>query len=305
MAAGRIGCYGISSNTAVNPPDDPEATSLAAMLEAAAQAGGPEHHFRLLQVPMNLFESGALLTPNTGPASGRSVLELAAEAGIAVLVNRPLNAIAGDGMVRLADFAPEGEEGEIPMEEVLRRVGQLETEFRERIASRLQIPKGGMPPTDWFRWAEQLPRLPAHMRTLDQWEHIEAERITPMVAQMVAALDQGLSGPLAEAWVGWRDQYLPALQTLLDAFREEAARHTQGVSDKVSAAIAGYLPLVRQGESLSRKALWILMSTPGVSAVLLGMRHPAYVEDGMEVLKWPSLTGVREIYEAMRQVRVP
>jgi aryl-alcohol dehydrogenase-like predicted oxidoreductase len=65
------------------------------------------------------------------------------------------------------------------------------------------------------------------------------------------------------------------------------------------------LPLVRQGETLSRKALWILTSTPGVSVVLLGMRHPAYVEDGMEVLKWPPLADVRKTYEAMRQVRLP
>ena len=70
VAAGRIGWYGVSSNTAVLPADDPEATSLARMLQAATAAGGPGHHFRVLQVPMNLFESGAMLTPNTGPEEG-------------------------------------------------------------------------------------------------------------------------------------------------------------------------------------------------------------------------------------------
>jgi uncharacterized protein YyaL (SSP411 family)/aryl-alcohol dehydrogenase-like predicted oxidoreductase len=305
VAAGRIGWYGVSSNTAVNPPGDPEAISLVWMLEAAVAAGGPAHHFRVLQVPMNLFESGALFTPNTGPGNGRTVLELAADTGIAILVNRPLNAFAGDGMVRLADFVPEGEPPAAPMQEALRGVGQLEAEFRERIAPRLQVPQGGIPPTDWFRWAEQLPRLPDHMRTLDQWEHVEAQMVAPMVTQTVAALDQGLQGPMAEAWAGWRERYLPALETLLDAFREEAARRTQAVSDKVAAAVAASLPLVRQGETLSRKALWILTSTPGVSVVLLGMRHPAYVEDGMEVLKWPPLADVRKTFEAMRQVRLP
>jgi len=38
--------------------------------------------------------------------------------------------------------------------------------------------------------------------------------------------------------------------------------------------------------------------------VLLGMRHPSYVEDGMGILGWPPLPDVRPIYEAIRQVRV-
>ena len=54
---------------------------------------------------------------------------------------------------------------------------------------------------------------------------------------------------------------------------------------------------------MSRKALWVLVSTPGVSAALLGMRHPDYVTDGMDVLKWSPLGDVRRIYEAMREVR--
>ena len=51
---------------------------------------------------MNLFESGALLTPNTG--QNNTVLEFAQEHRVAVLVNRPLNAIPAErrGMLRLA-----------------------------------------------------------------------------------------------------------------------------------------------------------------------------------------------------------
>ena len=64
------------------------------------------------------------------------------------------------------------------------------------------------------------------------------------------------------------------------------------------------VPLTRQGEGLSRKALWVLASTPGVSCVLLGMRHPAYVEDGMGIMSWPPLPEVRPIYEAVQRMRV-
>jgi len=304
VAAGRIGWYGVSSNTAVLHPDDPEATSLSRMLEAAKAAAGPAHHFRVLQVPMNLFESGAILTPNTGPEGRHTVLALAAEAGIGVLVNRPLSAFAGNSLVRLTDFHIEEDDNDVAPEDALQRVAALEAEFRAQIASHLHAPQGGMPPAEWFRWADQLRALPGQLQGLDHWRQIEEHMIAPMVTQIVHMLDQRLAGPLLQAWQSWRDRYLPELESLLEAFRVRAARQGQAVSDAVAAVVDPYLPLARQGEGLSRKAPWVLASTPGVSCVLLGMRHPAYVEDGMAVLGWPPLPDVRPIYEAMRQVRV-
>jgi len=299
VAAGRIAWYGVSSNTAVARPDDPEATSLSLMLEAATAAGGPGHHFRVLQVPMNLFESGAILQPNTGPDGTRTVLEVAAEAGIAVLVNRPLNAVAGEGMMRLADVPAEAASGEAP-EDALRRLSALEAEFRAQIASHLRVPQGGTPPGDWFRWADQLRALPAQMQGLDHWRQIEGGVIGPMVTEVVRRLDGALTGTLAPMWQGWRSRYLPALEATLAAFRARAAWQSRAETDRVAAAVNPHLPLARAGESLSRKALWVLASTPGVTSVLLGMRRPAYVTDGMAILGWPPLQEVRKIYEAFR-----
>ena len=164
VAAGTIGAYGVSSNTVVAPERDVEATSLTRMLEAAAAAGGSTHHFRMLQLPMNLFETGAPLERNTGPGGGRTPLEEAAAAGLEVLVNRPLNAFAGRHLLRLAD---------------------------------------------------------GH----------------PATAAIAAEID-----PL--------------------------------------------LPSDRRGESLSRKAIWVVASTPGVTTVLVGMRRDDYVDDVMPVAGW-------------------
>jgi aryl-alcohol dehydrogenase-like predicted oxidoreductase len=41
------------------------------------------------------------------------------------------------------------------------------------------------------------------------------------------------------------------------------------------------LPEGLRGETLSRKAIAVLASTPGISTVLVGMRRPAYVDDAM------------------------
>jgi hypothetical protein len=117
-------------------------------------------------------------------------------------------------------------------------------------------------------------------------------------------LESSLQGPIHDTWQSWLERYLPALDLLLQAFRARAAGQSQARSNRVTAALNPHLPIARRAESLSRKSLWVLASTPGVSAVLLGMRHPAYVADGLEILKWSPLGNVRAIYEAMSEVRV-
>jgi len=106
-----------------------------------------------------------------------------------------------------------------------------------------------------------------------------------------------VTGKTAEQWESWRDRYLPELLTLLRSFRLEATERSRLRTARVAAAINPLLPDERRRESLSRKALWILASTPGVTCVLNGMRSRSYVEDSLGVLAWKGLTEVKRIYE--------
>ncbi|MBN4067433.1 DUF255 domain-containing protein, partial [Simkania negevensis] len=87
---GLIQYYGVSSNTAILPADHPDATSLVAMLQAAKEAGGENHHFKILELPLNIIENNATLLHNN---DGKTVLEYAKEHAVAILANRPLNAL--------------------------------------------------------------------------------------------------------------------------------------------------------------------------------------------------------------------
>lgn len=98
---GRIGFYGVSSNTFGALASDPEAISLDRMWMTAGEVAH-EHHFAVVQLPANLFESGPMLTRNN-LAGSRTVLEFAQEHDLAVLVNRPLNAFYREQLIRLAD----------------------------------------------------------------------------------------------------------------------------------------------------------------------------------------------------------
>ena len=304
VAAGRLGWYGVSSNTVANPVDDPEATSLSRMLVAAREAGGPDHHFAVLQLPLNLFESGGVLQatdpPAARPGDRRPVLALAAAERLGVLVNRPLNAVMGRGTVRLADF-PAHAAGDL--DRALTTVREMEREYRAEIASRLRVRADSAKPDDFLRWADQLDGVRERVSGVTYWEQLEWQ-VRGLTTRVTRALDEGTSGEVAERWRGFRGRYLPALDRLLEAFRAAAGERSQRDSRAVSAALDPLLPVDRRGAPLSRKALWVLASTPGVSAVLVGMRRPAYVEDATAILDWPPLAEPRSVYEALRGFRL-
>jgi aryl-alcohol dehydrogenase-like predicted oxidoreductase len=107
----------------------------------------------------------------------------------------------------------------------------------------------------------------------------------------------------AEQWEAWRDRYLPELLRLLKSLKGEAAERSRNRVEHISAAITPCLPPAITRIPLSQKALRVVMSTPGVTSVLNGMRTPAYVEDSFGTLREALLTNVRPIYEAARRIQ--
>jgi aryl-alcohol dehydrogenase-like predicted oxidoreductase len=100
VVRGRIQAYGISANTFVAGADETEFVSLERIWKIACTIR-PDHHFRVVQFPMNLYESGAVTEPNQ--SDGQSTLAVARRHELGVLVNRPLNAFNGRRLIRLAD----------------------------------------------------------------------------------------------------------------------------------------------------------------------------------------------------------
>src|SRR5207245_1310888 len=230
-------------------------------------------------------------------ALAAAVLSCPAQRAIAVLVNRPLNAIVDESMLRLASVSPGAQETEL--EDQFAIVAALEAEFRRDIAERLQTSPSSVPPENLFRWAADLRGASAHVRGLDHWQALESQRILPRLLQVVQELDQSLTGRVAQTWQSWRSRYLPELQTLLGELRRQAALKSQAAVTGVAAAIDPRLPAERRDETLSRKALWVVASTPGVSCVLNGMRTPDYVDDALGILSWPALPDPLAVYEAV------
>lgn len=86
VAAGKIRAYGVATwNGFRVPPGQPGHLSLARLLAAAEAAGGPAHHFRWIQLPLNLAMPEAYLAP-TQDVRGERLTPLAAAqaAGLSV-----------------------------------------------------------------------------------------------------------------------------------------------------------------------------------------------------------------------------
>ena len=301
VQAGRVRGYGVSSNTATSAPDDPGATSLSRMVAAAKQAakkvGTSSHHFQVVQCPMNLYESGAALIRNTGTDNGNTLLEEAMRERIAVLVNRPLNAMPAQrgGVVRLADVPVQPPEAEFQAQQ--QKVAALEEEYRNSLAPAVAHSGQGMLPSDFFRWADELNRIRTQVQGLEHWEQIEQQMIAPHVNQVLRALAEAFTGTVAEQWEAWRDRYVPELLALLRTLHREASERSRLRAEDLHRTLNPLLPEQRRQATLSQKALWVLASTPGVTSVLNGMRSPTYVDDALQILHWEALPYPRRLYD--------
>jgi hypothetical protein len=177
----------------------------------------------------------------------------------------------------------------------------LEDEYRKDIASRLEAAEGSVPPSEFFRWGTELVGVADQIQGLEHWEAVEGQRILPRLAQALQALDRHLAGDLGELWHAWRARYVPEVQKALGELRRRAAEKSREVVAALQAAIDPLLPPERRGETLSRKALWVVASTPGVSSVLVGMRRREYVADAAAVMSWPPLPDPAAVYRAVRE----
>ena len=91
VKAGRVAGYGVSSNHLGRPATDPVAVTVDEML-ALARGVTSSPAFTTVECPLNLLERDAAL-PH--PPEKASLLDTAAAAGLAVLTNRPINAMRG------------------------------------------------------------------------------------------------------------------------------------------------------------------------------------------------------------------
>ncbi|MGK0184163.1 MAG: hypothetical protein ACI9YB_003488, partial [Halioglobus sp.] len=263
VAEGVIQNYGVSSNTLKESSDSPGHSSLLNMIEVAREVAGKDNHFKVVQLPMNLIESEAFLKKNHNK---RKVLSVAKENNIAVMVNRPLNGIKNQQLFRIADIEVQGEP--IDFASSINIIRNLEKEWREDIYPLIQSAGNSFAMAGLFIYAEALNLCNRKMESKLQWEDLVNHQLVPQIKNVLGIVGKFFMSIHEEKWDNWKRRYLLSLKKVFDDLHRQACLNSRLQSQNVSRIIDPLLPEERRGESLSRKALWIVSSTPGVTCVL-------------------------------------
>jgi aryl-alcohol dehydrogenase-like predicted oxidoreductase len=280
---GRIRFYGISSNTFPSPAADPEFTSLGQVWEIAESLSS-HHHFRLIQLPMNLLETGGITEKNQ--ANGESVLECARSKNLGVLINRPLNAIANGTLLRLAEIRVAGQTSDSEVNDLIDRLISSEKVLKDTI-----LPKLGLEPAIQSQVMEQLATgevLKQHWQsfgTYERWQELREYYFSPRVRGVFQFLQQRV--PSGEDISPWLNSHREKLEELLEAvgsrYGEHAAKRCAQIKKNLSSVEREW----SEAATLSQMAIRSLRSTTGITTVLVGMRREAYVNDVLEELARP------------------
>jgi len=306
---GRIGWYGVSSNTLPAPRDDFSHVDLALLWEAAHTAAreihgdATHHHFGVVQFPYNLLESGALDLSNT-PVGGQTVpvVEAARYFELGALVNRPLNAMHPNGtLLRLAtpETGKDEEEIRVALEEALLEVAAAEGEIDQLLAAHgvgERFVDGNL-----FCLSRELHDALPQIQGVDQWHHIAAQAVLPNINKMVRFLHRNVSGSAGEEWERARDDYLQAVNRLLPAVEPVLLARALAANEPLRRRLAAVIGPEGDAMTLSQIALQFVASTPGVTTVLNGMRRVRYVSDATACLGMEDLPDVHALAAVMRE----
>jgi aryl-alcohol dehydrogenase-like predicted oxidoreductase len=281
---GRIRSYGISSNTFPQRADQPTTTSLHRVWQTAVSVN-PDRHFTTIQFPMNLLETGAATEANQ--PDGQTVLQLAQELNLAVLINRPLNAIqqqAGgpETLLRLASVDPptyptdvqevstavdtlvemEEDFSQIHMPQLVKALS-LSAETQGALLQMIAI--GRLLHGQWRGFG-----------TCQNWSDLRGRYLIPRAQWALQFLAEQPNLP-AEA-AKWLDRYVDEVNMGLAAvtafYQELGAKWAERLQ-----ATAVNADLDWQAGTLSQTAVRALRSTSAITTVLVGMRRPRYVKD--------------------------
>jgi aryl-alcohol dehydrogenase-like predicted oxidoreductase len=280
---GRIRFYGISSNTFPSPATDPEFTSLERVWETA-ESISRQHHFRVIQLPMNLLETGGMTEDNQ--SNSQSVLQFARDKNLSVLINRPLNAIMGNRLFRLADVEGAPMAGEEEIISALENLVRSEDMLKQQI-----LPELNLNPSLQARIIEQVSigeTLKQHWNsfgTYDRFKELQSNYFLPRFLGVVQFLSQreDLRKEIP-AWIeSHQKKFGETFRTVGSTYQEAAAEKSAQIRAMVTSVDEDWA----EAASLSQIGLRALRSTLGITTVLIGMRQEAYVADVLEELGHP------------------
>ena len=290
----KIQFFGVSANTFVAPQHDFEHVSLSRVHAEALKAAETIHgapnvsHFKVIQLPYNLLETGALLEKNNKfEDETLTVLEMAKAINIGVLVNRPLNAITEDRLYRLARYPHEPQfDYTAQVKASIEILSEQEDKLRTQLRSMGNLDDSDERNQDpFFSMGVLLDNIINQIEGRDHWLQIAQRYLIPRVNHWIKNTTQKLSDAQQKKLIAQVDQYAKDVEKILSfitlKFNQADFQQTQPIEDRLDPHLSEH----EKKLTMSQKALNFVSSSPSVSVVLNGMRRPEYVDDAMGIMK--------------------
>lgn len=302
VADGRISAYGISSNTFGGDARASDFVSLEQCLEIASELG-PDHHFTFVQFPFNLLENDVVLNKNQHNGS-RSTLQVARDANMFVMANRPLNAFVDGDLIRLATHPVRGAEaitdiGEFAqeIETTIHALELVEHEVTQDVIRTANVDAEEQPKVhEAFRIANALCSAWNTFQGRMHWEEARRQHLQPRLTQAAAFAPR-----MADS--ASLDKYVVSINSMLDQLSLLYTLDENESLDELREGLAEVFSLPTS-TPLQHIAIHALNHTHGVNCVLVGMRTPEYVHDVLQCAQLPTSTYDEQTWEKVRKALV-
>ena len=301
VANGRIQYYGISSNTFPEAAHELTHTNLQRVWEIATEINA-NHHFRIAQMPMNLFETEAATEKNQ--PQNQTTLQSAKEKNLTVLINRPLNAAWQNTMTRLADvpipnYPATPEDVSTAVDSLL----AMEAHFQKTLLIQIGVDDDSLKVIrECLAIGTMLEGRWGGFGSYQNWQEIRTRFILHRARTAIDYIfeQENLPDELPQ----WIDAYIEAVNEALAAitayYQERSAKEASHIKQTAVSADPDW-----EADTLSQTAVRALLSTEGITSVLVGMRQQPYVEDVLRGLEKPiEVKGRMESWLACRRVDV-
>lgn len=289
---GKILSYGISSNTFTAHSIEYDFTSLEKVLEIAGSVS-ENSNFTTIQLPFNLFEAGAIMNKNQRNNT-KTVLEFAKEKNLTVLVNRPLNAVASKGLVRLSDFkwAAFSEKDFIIQ---LKLVSQMEDELLNEKLSKADLDEketgnlkklitlGKLIEDNWKFFG-----------SIENFNDVLTQVLAPKISRILSIFDRKVNDEeIKDLSARYVKEIYKLMSFVSNYYKMRADKRSKHIHTLIDKNLDGKF----KDLTLSQKTILILSSVEGVSCILTGIRKDIYVEDVIKVLPMEKIKNAKEIIQ--------
>ena len=280
ISRGRIDHYGISSHAFLNKDISKNFLNLSEIFNLA-QSISKNHHFSVVQVPFNLFETSALFIPNQ---KRLTFFEAAKECDLGVLCCRPLTSRHRNKIYHFITF---------PGKDEVSIKGHLYKTLMEVISLEKSLFKK-RPEHKNLHWGHWLKDNLNEISDWWQWKNYMKKQILPSIEEGIESL------PEDPNWNHWKIHYVNHIHNLFTLITDSL----QGIANLRTNQISHYLD--EQCSSLigdiklSNKVTRLYLSLPEITSIVMGLSHPRHIEDLLNLGFIPKDNKTRQILKKIR-----